>query len=63
MSIVLNTFEQPFYFRPGLAYMIKYAWIQYFSILVILAGIALRLKKFVFENQIIETYCADMKVL
>ncbi|XP_003740728.1 transmembrane protein 231 [Galendromus occidentalis] len=63
MSLILNTVEQPFNFRPGLAYMFKFAWIQYFSILAILAGIAIKLKKFVFENQIIDTYCTTMKTL
>lgn len=63
MSLVLNTIEQPFYFRPGLAYMFKYAWVQYFSIAAVLGGIAFKFKKFVFENQVIETYCANMKVL
>ncbi|OQR75133.1 transmembrane protein-like [Tropilaelaps mercedesae] len=59
LSLRLNTAEQAFYYRPGLSHVMKLAWTQYFSIMVLFAAVAIKLKKYVFENQIIATYCSD----
>ncbi|XP_022655545.1 transmembrane protein 231-like isoform X1 [Varroa jacobsoni] len=58
LSLTLNTAEQSFTYRPGLSHILKLGWMQYFSVMVIFAGLAVKLKKCVFENQIIATYCS-----
>lgn len=59
VTLRLNTAEQVFHYRPGMSHILKLAWMQYFSVMVIFAAIAIQLKKYVFENQIIATYCSD----
>ncbi|XP_037372064.1 transmembrane protein 231 isoform X1 [Talpa occidentalis] len=42
-------------YRPGFWEMIKFAWIQYISILLIFLWLFERIKRFVFQNQVVTT--------
>ncbi|XP_004600574.2 transmembrane protein 231 [Sorex araneus] len=42
-------------YRPGFWEMIKFAWIQYVSILLIFLWVFERIKRFVFQNQVVTT--------
>lgn len=42
-------------YRPGFWQLIKMAWIQYLAILFIFLFVFRRLKRFVFENQVVTT--------
>lgn len=47
--------EERIFYRPGFWQLIKFAWIQYFSLLAIFLYLFGRIKRFVFENQIVVT--------
>ncbi|CAB3989487.1 Transmembrane 231 [Paramuricea clavata] len=47
--------EERIFYRPGFWQLIKHAWIQYLAVLVIFLALFSRIKRFVFENQIVMT--------
>lgn len=47
--------EERVFYRPGFWQLIKFAWIQYLSVLVIFSYLFGKIKRFVFENQIVTT--------
>ncbi|KAK7114268.1 transmembrane protein 231-like [Littorina saxatilis] len=47
--------DETYHFRPGFWYMIKWAWVQYLSVLIIFLYIFERVKVFVFMNQLVTT--------
>ncbi|XP_046842475.1 transmembrane protein 231-like [Xenia sp. Carnegie-2017] len=53
--------EERIFYRPGFWQLIKYAWIQYLAILVVLTSFFSRFKRFVFENQVVTTVPQKIK--
>ncbi|XP_028392056.1 transmembrane protein 231-like [Dendronephthya gigantea] len=53
--------EERIFYRPGFWQLIKYAWIQYLAVLVIFLALFSRIKRFVFENQIVMTVPQKLK--
>ncbi|XP_060041143.1 transmembrane protein 231 isoform X2 [Erinaceus europaeus] len=49
-------------YLPGFWEMIKFAWIQYVSILLIFLWVFERIKKFVFQNQVVTTIPSQAKL-
>jgi len=47
--------EETIMYRPGFWQLIKMAWIQYLAILFIFLFLFDRVKRFVFENQVVTT--------
>jgi len=47
--------EERVFYRPGVAQLLKWAWIQYLSIFAIFYFVVEQIKSFVFLNQIIPT--------
>ncbi len=55
VNIELTYPKQTITYSPGFWQLLKFAWIQYLAILVILYYVLNCVRKFVFENQIILT--------
>ncbi|NWR70136.1 TM231 protein, partial [Centropus unirufus] len=53
--IINTTIRYPVEYQPGFWEMIKFAWIQYVSILLIFLWVFGRIKMFVFKNQVLST--------
>uniref|UniRef100_A0A8C6Z3Z3 Transmembrane protein 231 n=1 Tax=Nothoprocta perdicaria TaxID=30464 RepID=A0A8C6Z3Z3_NOTPE len=53
--IINATIHYPVEYQPGFWEMIKFAWIQYVSILLIFLWVFGRVKIFVFQNQVLST--------
>jgi hypothetical protein len=47
---------QSFYYTPGVAYVLKQGWVQYFSLLVLVAGVLYPLYSVVVVNGLVSTF-------
>ncbi|XP_071513488.1 transmembrane protein 231 [Panulirus ornatus] len=56
VSLQVHYPEQSILYIPGFWFVIKWAWIQYLSVLVIVLYIISLLKEWVFQNQIVSTW-------
>ena len=54
-DITLHIPEHEILIRPGLAESLKFAWIQWLSILIIVGWIAEVVRQFMFHHQVVET--------
>ncbi|XP_045603970.1 transmembrane protein 231 [Procambarus clarkii] len=56
IDLSINYPEQKFSYIPGIWFIMKWAWVQYLSVMVVLAyGVSL-VKKWIFQNQIVSTW-------
>lgn len=55
LSVILNIQEQLVRYEPGFWEALKYAWIQYLALFIIVYTITKQLRSFVFENMIVIT--------
>lgn len=53
--VIVSALTSPSTYRPGFWETIKFAWIQYVSILLIFLWVFERIQRFVFQNQVLTT--------
>lgn len=56
INLVVQYPEQTVLYIPGFWYVLKWAWIQYFAVLVILAYVISLIKDWVYQNQVVSTW-------
>ncbi|XP_053633936.1 transmembrane protein 231 [Cherax quadricarinatus] len=56
INLNINYPEQKIHYIPGFWFIIKWAWVQYLSILVVLVYAVSLIKDWVFQNQIVSTW-------
>lgn len=56
INLTVNYREEKILYIPGFWYVIKWAWVQYFSVLVILMVVSNVIRDWVFKNQIVSTW-------
>lgn len=60
MTVRLNYAPQQIFYRPGFWFVIKWAWIQYVSVFVVLYYLIQKVRQIVFEQHLIPTvHCQD----
>ena len=59
-DVVVHYPEQTITYAPGFWQMLKWAWVQYVSILIVFVYAFRRIKTFVFANQILPTRCQTL---
>ena len=55
-TIHLRVPEQQIWYTPGVSEVLKWAWVQYVSLFVVISFLVHRLSSFVFHNQLLHTY-------
>ncbi|VDK88848.1 unnamed protein product [Litomosoides sigmodontis] len=58
LRLSIRIVEQQLFYRTGLLELLKWAWIQYFSIFIIVHYFINKLRQFLFENHLLSTIVA-----
>lgn len=57
-AVTIRVPEQPIWYTPSVTQVLKFAWIQYMSIFILVSFLLFRLNSFVFSHQLVSSYPA-----
>ena len=57
-AVTIRVPEQPIWYTPSVTQVLKFAWIQYMSVFILVSFLLFRLNSFVFSHQLVSSYPA-----